>query len=113
MYLCGDRSSHYRYASFDQPPAAAAHLATGTERSTMTEAPSGARRSWCAPHACRSLTTVWRHRMKRSKGVIRALLVAAVVVAPIAVVASRTTVSNAAGGKVYYVAPNGSDNAAG
>ena len=51
--------------------------------------------------------------MKRSNAVLRALLVSAVVAAPIAVVASWTAVSNAAAGKMYYVAPNGSDTAAG
>ncbi len=42
----------------------------------------------------------------------RALLTAAVTVAPIAIVAGLTGVSHAAG-SVYYVAPNGSDSAAG
>ena len=48
----------------------------------------------------------------RPTAVARALLIAAVTVAPIAVLASLTGVSHAAG-SVYYVAPNGSDSAAG
>jgi hypothetical protein len=45
--------------------------------------------------------------------VARALLISAVMVSPAAVVAVSAAVSNAAAGQVYYVAPNGSDSAAG
>ncbi|GIH14915.1 right-handed parallel beta-helix repeat-containing protein [Rugosimonospora africana] len=50
--------------------------------------------------------------MKHAGFVVRALLASVVTVAPVAVVESLAGVSHAAGG-VYYVAPNGSDSAAG
>jgi hypothetical protein len=51
--------------------------------------------------------------MKRSKHVARAALAVIAVVGPIVIVAAPMAVSNAAAGVVYYVAPNGSDSAAG
>ena len=51
--------------------------------------------------------------MKRVKIVARAVLISAVTITPIAIVANSATVSHAAAAAVYYVAPNGSDSAAG
>ncbi|THV36511.1 right-handed parallel beta-helix repeat-containing protein [Glycomyces buryatensis] len=51
--------------------------------------------------------------MRPTQIVARALLVTAVVASPIAIVAGSTGVSNAQDGDAYYVAPDGSDSAAG
>jgi hypothetical protein len=51
--------------------------------------------------------------MRRPLTVIRALLISAVTVSPIAIVAASAAVSSAAAGNVYYVAPAGNDGAAG
>lgn len=51
--------------------------------------------------------------MRSTTIVVRAVLISAVTVSPIAVVVSSAGVSNAQDGNVYYVAPDGSDSAAG
>src|SRR5690348_10793782 len=51
--------------------------------------------------------------MKPRTIVARTILISAVTVTPIAAVAATAAVSNAAGGNVYYVAPDGNDGAVG
>jgi hypothetical protein len=51
--------------------------------------------------------------MRPAKRVGRALLMSAVMVTPVVIVDSSAAVSSAAAANVYYVAPNGSDSAAG